>query len=306
MLTLFSLPKLFHGHLAIIQRNAINSWMLLRPRPDIIIFGNEEGTAAAAKEIGVQQIPDVACNEYGTPLMSDIFEKAERFAKTELLCYVNTDIILMSDFMKALTTVKARRGRFLMAGQRWDVDFDEVLDFGPGWEARFKNKVIKEGRLHAYYGIDYFAFPKELLGSIPLFAIGRTTWDNWLIYHARTLRVPVIDASKTIMAVHQNHDYAHIPTKAVDAWKGPEAKRNLELAGGKKNRFSLRDSTHELTPTGLKSAFGREYLKRRFDTIPILYPRLKWLMRPVKELVRIPRNTKSTFKELTGRGEKNR
>jgi len=304
-LTLFTIPKPFRGHSAIIQRNAINSWTLLRPRPDIIILGNEEGTTAVSKELGVQQVPDVVCNEYGTPLLNDIFEKAEQFANTGLLCYVNADIILMGDFMKALTMVKLSMGRFLMIGRRWDVNFDEVLDFGPDWEAKFRVKVITGGRPGNPAGMDYFVFPKETLGGIPPFAIGRTAWDSWLIYRARALKAPVINASDAILAVHQNHDYAHISIKAGDVWKGPEAKRNLELTGGRKHCFDLLDSTHKLTSAGLKLELGSKHLKRRLDTVPILYPRFKKLIRPVMEIVRIPGNIKSIFKKLLGQGGKN-
>ena len=191
-----------------------------------------------------------------------------------------------------------------MVGQRWDLDFDEALDFGPGWEAKFRVKVITEGQVNASGGIDYFVFPKKMLGRIPPFAIGRTAWDNWLIYRACTLKVPVINASKAVMAVHQNHDYAHISTKSGDIWKGPEAKRNLELAGG--NCFTFRDSTHELTSAGLKLAFGLGYFERRVAITLIRYPCLTKFSRPIKEIVRTPRNIKSIFKKLLSQGGKNR
>jgi len=44
MLTLFALPKPFRGRNGIIQQNAIRSWTLLEPTPEIILFGDEFGT----------------------------------------------------------------------------------------------------------------------------------------------------------------------------------------------------------------------------------------------------------------------
>ena len=41
MLTLFAVPKPFRDHTAMIQRNAITSWTLLRPHPQIILFGRK-------------------------------------------------------------------------------------------------------------------------------------------------------------------------------------------------------------------------------------------------------------------------
>jgi hypothetical protein len=82
----------------------------------------------------------------------------------------------------------------------------------------------------------------------------------------------VIDATEAVTAVHQNHDYAHLPPDAGDAWDGPEAKRNLELAGGVTHRFTLQDVTHKLTPRGLKLALEQKYLERHLETLPGLYP----------------------------------
>ena len=45
MLTLFAIPKPFRGQSDLIQRNAITSWTRIEPRPDVLLFGNEEGTA---------------------------------------------------------------------------------------------------------------------------------------------------------------------------------------------------------------------------------------------------------------------
>jgi hypothetical protein len=69
MLTIFACPKPFTDpHIAIIQRNAITSWTLLRPRPEIILFGDEPGVTEICKELGLRHVGEVERNEYGTPL----------------------------------------------------------------------------------------------------------------------------------------------------------------------------------------------------------------------------------------------
>ena len=93
MLTIFSTPKPFKGHIGIIQRNAITSWTLLHPQPEIILFGNDEGTAEAAKDIGVLHVSQIARNEFGTPLLNDFFQQAKQQASHQTLCYVNADIV---------------------------------------------------------------------------------------------------------------------------------------------------------------------------------------------------------------------
>src|SRR5437868_6839668 len=42
-LTVFATMKHFRGRAAVHQRNAIRSWTLLRPRPEVILFGDEDG-----------------------------------------------------------------------------------------------------------------------------------------------------------------------------------------------------------------------------------------------------------------------
>ena len=107
-LALFTTPKPFRGHMAVIQRNAIRSWHRLQPPAQILVFGGAEGAAGAAAQLGVRHTPGVGRNEYGTPLVSAMFAEAERLSHSPLMCYVNADIILMSDFTAAVRRVGAR------------------------------------------------------------------------------------------------------------------------------------------------------------------------------------------------------
>jgi len=217
MLTIFTVPKAFRGHIAVIQRNAIRSWLLLRPKCEIILFGNDEGTKEIAAEFRLRHIPEIACNEYGTPLVNDVFQKAEKSARGNVLCYVNTDILLLGDFIEGVNYVARRKRRFLIAGQRWNVDLLKPLDFKVDWEEELRSLVVAKGELYDPAGIDYFVFDGNL-GEIPPFAIGRTLFDNWLIYRARERGVAVVDATRRISAIHQNHDYGHLRNGRTEAW----------------------------------------------------------------------------------------
>ena len=205
VLTIFSIPKAFRGHIDVIQRNAITSWTLLHPRPEIILLGDDEGTAAVAKELDVHHCPVVCRNEYGTPLVDDLFEKAHSLARNDVLCYANADIILMSDFMDAVRRVAKWRRRFLMIGRRWDVDVDKRLGFGQQWDGTLRSDTAKRGCLHDEAGIDYMVFRRGVWQQIPPFAIGRPAWDNWMVYAAHSRGVAVVDATPVVTAIHQNH-----------------------------------------------------------------------------------------------------
>lgn len=285
MLTLFSIPKAFAGHVGIIQENAVRSWCRL-PGCEVILLGREAGTAEVAARHGARWLPDVALNEHGTPLLDSAFQLARTAAIHPLLCYVNGDIVFLDDLLAAVSQVRFRE--FLMAGQRWNLDVTEPLDFdAEGWEARLRDRVRREGMLYPAYGIDYFVFRRDgELGRLPPFAVGRPSWDNWFIYDARRRGAKVIDATAAVTAIHQNHDYAHVKQRAGPAWEGPEGDRNLALAGGTGRLLGLQDATHILRDGRVVAALDREHLWRKVVTIPTLYPWLTPFWKAARSLKR--------------------
>src|SRR6266853_710594 len=145
MLTLFAIPKNFRGHIATIQRNAIASWTRLIPRPEILLFGSEEGTAEIAGELGLRHFPEVERNEFGTPLLGDLFRQAEQHASTPVLGYVNADIILTTDFISTLDRVHPQFEKFMMVGRRWDLDWNQPLDFSQsGWAESIRANALRD------------------------------------------------------------------------------------------------------------------------------------------------------------------
>ncbi len=251
LVTLFSAPKPFQGHIDLIQRNALRSWLALGPQVEVLLVGDEPGLAEVAAEFGVAHLAGVARNAYGTPLVSDIFRLARQAARASLLCYLNADILLLEDFLPAVQRVQEAFARFLIVGQRWDLEVGEALDFGPEGRAALRARLAREGRLHPPAGSDYFVFPSGTFAGMPPFALGRAGWDNWMIYAARRMRLPVVDATQAVTVVHQNHDYGHLPGGRPH-YNLPESQENVRLAGGRETVFTLRDATWRLTPQGLR------------------------------------------------------
>ncbi len=251
LITLFSAPKPFiDPHIAMIQRNAIKSWTLL-PGVEVILLGEEDGIEQAAKDLGVKHLRNVACNDNGTPLISSMFQLVRENAKSELLCIINADMILMPDFAKVALESKGlllekQIKDFVLLSQRWDLDITQADKFAEGWESRLRKRVETQGQLHKPSGSDFFLFPLSSYPDAPDFAIGRAGWDNWMIYKARKENWPVIDATPSIMIVHQNHDYSHLPG-AKAHYDHPDSDENIRLAGGQANiRYTILDSTHRL------------------------------------------------------------
>jgi hypothetical protein len=280
MLTLFSVPKPFRGHIGTIQRNAIESWLRLRPSCEIILLGDEEGTAGVAAEFGVRHDGEIAKNEFGTPLVDSILMKPEIEAAHPYMCYVNADILLMNDFMEAVRWVVAEQRFFLLVGQRWDLDVMVPLDFSNDWDVKLRSSLERHGQLHGHSGLDYFVYPKGFWGAVPPFAIGRLGWDNWLLYRARALGATLIDATEVVTAVHQNHDYQPEIAASLDTLDHPEMKRNLMLADGCGYAGSLAAATHRLTRGGLiPKRRGLYEIYRQLVLYSISYPVLKPIVR---------------------------
>lgn len=251
MLTLLSTCKPFRDHIGVIQKNAIRSWTLLEPRPEIILFGDEEGTETMAEELHLHHIPEVERNEYGTPLMSSIVKRGQKTANGRFVCYINADIILMSDFVTAVSQlVKWMEGKnFLLVGKKWDIDSECLVSFeDKDWEAKLR-KILETSspRPDAF---EYFLFPKKVDWDMPPFSV-RPFFDNWFIYKARRMKIPVIDGSDVISVVHQRHDHSHYLRDGEVALESPEVRRNLQLLGFW-HKYTLSHATHEFTADGLK------------------------------------------------------
>jgi hypothetical protein len=276
LLTLSTVPKGFVGNTAVIQRNAIESWTRLGPDVEVILCGDDEGTAQAAADLGVRHVWDVRRNEHGTPLLDSVFEAARNASRSPLLAYVNADMILFDDFLNA---VKRLPSTHLMTGSRWNVDLRERIDFGEGWQQSLRAQVAAHGVRAAPIWLDYFVFSRTSpLVDVPPFAVGRPRWDNWMIFRARSLGIRVTDATEQVLAVHQNHGYGHVPAATGELWYGPEADANHALAG-KTPMLSALHATHVMTSRGSLPALWPRYLRARWKTRELVDGRLERLAR---------------------------
>ena len=274
LLTIFTIPKPFRGHIEIIQRNALKSYLSLGNSVEVLLLGEEVGIAEMSAELNIRHIPYLEKNHFGTPTVNSAFAIAQAEAQGSIMAYVNADIILTSDILRAIKSVSFEK--FLITGQRWDLNIGSELDFeSSGWERQLRDWAITCGKQFGPLGMDCFIFPKGMYRDLPPFIIGRACWDNWIIYWTRKSKIPVIDATSTLTIVHQNHDYSHVPRGKDWVYTGPERDLNYALAGGWDHIFILDDANWILTPQGLKRLpLTRNFLENRRRRLPILYPRL--------------------------------
>jgi len=269
-LTIFTAPKPFtNPHIATIQRNAIQSWLHLGDGIRVLLIGDEAGMAEIATEFGIEHLPQVQRNRDGTPLVSSIFELARQHSPDPLLGYLNADILLTPAFLAPVSQVAAQVERFLIVGQRWDLDVRQLLNFSAGWDERLLANLQNQGRLHLPMGSDYFVFPRACFTQMPKFAIGRAGWDNWMFTHARLQGWPVVNATRAITIIHQDHDYSHLPG-GQPHYRLPETTENIRLAGGRRAIFTLLDADYTLQAGKLRRIplRGRKLL-RELETFPL-------------------------------------
>ena len=225
--TFFSTPKPFQGLFGTIQRNAIVSWTLLTPRPEIILFGDDEGTAKICEELGLRHVPAVR-KSGRVPLVSDMFAQAQTIASADNLTFLNADIIVGHRFLEMTQRVRMAGPRYLAVGQRTDVSVSTALEPSATWVDDLVHRP--DAQLMPANWIDHFTFPRGLYAEIPDFAIGRSGYDNWLLWRASASGGRLVDVTPFCAVIHQRHDYSHGGgSNAV--FSGEDAARARNLIG---------------------------------------------------------------------------
>ncbi len=285
-LAIFTTPKPFvDSHITTIQRNAVMSWKALGERVEVWLVGEEPGVEAAARELGVNYIAEVERTSSGTPRIDSIFDRLRAQSNAQYLCYVNADILLFPDLLISLDRVIESTDRFLLVGQRWDMNITTSLPIDQNWHAAFLAGFKDHAKLHPPAGSDYFIFPRTEFQEIPPFAVGRIGWDNWMIYHARRSHMDVIDCTGAITAVHQNHDFRHLPGGKKHR-RQPESLENVNLAGGRQAMFTLANANKCISDGKVaKPRFSRASLLREISIWPLINLRPAWLARLVYTLI---------------------
>ena len=92
-----------------IQSNAVKSWTLLDPRPDIILFGDDKGTAEIAQELGVRHVSEMDRNEHKLPFVHKLFHHAQKISCADLFMYTNADIMFTNELSDAVSMLLEKR-----------------------------------------------------------------------------------------------------------------------------------------------------------------------------------------------------
>ena len=263
MLTILSTPKAFTGLFAVIQRNAIESWTKLEPRPEIILFGRDPGTAEICDELGPASCArrrDERARH--SAAQRHVHDGSGRWRPTPWCAGRMPTSSSAPTVMRAAQIVTDHPRPAYLVGRRTDIDQLAPLDFFDGWSEQLVARPRREGERKPANWIDYFMFTRGLFVELPPFAIGRPGYDPWLIWRAADLGADVIDATDYVLAVHQRHDYSHVGSRAA-VFGGVEARENAAIVDDWRHYHSIGHARLKLDSTG--------------QLVPPAEPRTAWL-----------------------------
>ena len=287
MLTIFSTLKPRRVPFADnVQRNAISSWQALDAPCEILLLGNDEGAAEIAAEYSLHHEPDVPRHGDAPPLVGSLFARAQELARFDLMMYINSDVILRSDFIPTLSRIielrKNNSKPFLITGHRHDLQLTHRLNFQDSqWEASLRRKNEKYGKFRHPSAVDFFIFKKgPWPGDMPEFTVGANWFDNWLLYHARTMDMDIIDATAGITAIQQEYENRESQAYIFRRKTGPMAVRQRTLVTDPRLFFTIDDANLEYARTSIRrKRLTLSYIRRFiFSSGPALYPQQKILV----------------------------
>jgi len=263
---------------------AVRSWLALGAGTEVILYGDSKGTDAACGELGIRHVPGIEATKDGVPCFGAIVKHAAEHAHHEIQIYINCDILLTRHILKAIERI--RFPHFLLIGQRIDLSKGVEVDVSDPALVGHLNALAQEGRiaLHPPSGSDYFAFRRGMWTGLPRIIVGRGGYDNALIAYCLKRRIPVIDATLAIPALHQSHDYSHAPGDHEEVFDGEDARRNLSFVHYDAVPI-LENADFLLTNRGLEPNQCRgdwlwdSFLRCRYRELPVLPSFLKLLCR---------------------------
>ena len=190
------------------HNNTLYNWNMLQPNVTPIVFSNEQHILEEATGKGWTALPlKYTKTKYKLPVLKELFQEAMDTRKSAFYAYSNSDILFTNTLIKTLSAILESETipkdvPLFIVGRRTNVK-DVKLNDTRTWHD-ISLLARDRGKLFTSLGEDYFIarddFPWD---EIPEVVIGRVAYDNFLVWYAKRQGYTVIDATATLLALHQ-------------------------------------------------------------------------------------------------------
>ncbi|XP_052106182.1 uncharacterized protein LOC127738821 [Mytilus californianus] len=190
----------FHVH-----NNTVINWNTFMPRVNLVLFTNDSALSAYVRDRGWTSYPVTRHAAGGAPILKNMFQTVMNNFNSTFYAYANSDNLFDSSLLDTLSTVYNdldNKKPLFISGRRTNVAFltpKEAASYG-----NIQQAAKTRGELFLTNAQDYFITNKYFDWSgFPDLVIGRRAYDNWLVLRARAMGAKTVDASKTLLLVHQ-------------------------------------------------------------------------------------------------------
>jgi hypothetical protein len=262
VITFLSSPKPFVGLDADNQLRAIRSWQQAVPGAEIVLYGPLSLSESAQLPEWCRCVTETKTTPDGLPYFNDIVAHARIHVSHDIQIYLNCDIVLTDSLRAALPSL-AGLSEFLVVGQRLDLIEGALVHPASSIISQLVDYVARgQVEVHPKTGMDYFLFRRGMWADLPSLIVGRGAYDNALLAYCLRRRIPVIDGTRAIVAVHQFHDYRHVPGGKRAVFSGREEgenRRRHDIVHGAPN---IGDADFRLVRGMVQPNSGRSFLRQ--------------------------------------------
>lgn len=206
------------------RNNTVNNWASLAPFVKSIFFSDDEDLSNRVRKAGWDvMLPKTS--SIGVPILKFMYLDVMKKYNAHFYGYSNGDLLFTHTLVKTLLKLKPYSEHpMLIVGQRTN-----VRDVTESQASSHENITLlaKKGKLFTPWGEDYFITDSKYpWKDCPEVVIGRVAYDNFLVLNARKHKHTTVDATRTLLALHQT-------TKAGDSegHKHPNGNFNNRLLG---------------------------------------------------------------------------
>ena len=234
ILTLFTTFKESHNK-SYIHRNTIRNWGLLSPDVVPVLFTGlnvPSNVVDYARQQRWRIFPAPRISKSGIPVLRHMFLEAQRLFNTTFYAYANSDILFdrnLTDTLYELIRLKKNLTSILVVGRRrnWEIKWQQCIS-----NLEEIGHYAKSTKLFKTHAKDYFISIRNGYpwNTIPDFVVGRIAYDSWLLVTALKTKIPLVDATETITALHQTDSRGG----EFEGFKA-STERNLNLNLAKRN-----------------------------------------------------------------------